>query len=160
MRVGLILSEIADNERVKKVTVEWSFPRQLDKNWYSEKLQGKGLYYISRIFGNKETLLYIGQTSETFYSRLLDHDWKWMNRYRGVKYFRLGTITYPTNKTDEEMTQLVKDVESTLIYHMKPIENVKCTISYAPKHLYTVKNVGYRGELPAEPISMREHTDA
>ena len=156
MSTGLIMSEIPDNERPKKVTVDWSKPRSLNKNWYDEILLGRGLYYLSRKFGKKETLLYIGQTFDCFYNRFIDHDWYWLHTYKGEKRFRLGSITYPTGKTDVEMKQLIKDVESVLIYMMKPKENTMGIYSYTPKHLYVVSNTGFIGELP-KTISMKEH---
>ena len=156
MSTGLIISEIHDNERLKKVIIDWSKPRSLDKNWYDEILSGRGLYYLSRKFGKKDTLLYIGQTFDCFYNRFVAHDWYWLNKYRGEKRFRLGSITYPTGKTDVEMNQLIKDVESVLIYTMKPKENIMGIYSYTPKHLYVVSNTEYLGELP-KTISMRDH---
>ena len=158
MNSGLITSELTENERQKKVTVKWSYPKLLATNWYSDDLKGKGLYYISRKFGRKETLLYIGQTFDSYYNRLIAHDWNWLGLYRGKKYFRLGSIIYPSNRSDEEMKQLLKDVESALIFGTAPTpkENSKSTISYTPKHLYIITNEGYRGEL-LETIAMREH---
>jgi hypothetical protein len=45
-------------------------------------------------------------TSDSFYARLEDHDYKWLRTVRGKKYVRLGTIVYPTNKSDDEYKNL------------------------------------------------------
>ena len=153
---GLVLNETLKNERLKRVTAEWSHPRQLEKNWYNELLWDNGLYYISRKFGSTETFLYIGQTSVAYVDRLSDHDWNWLHKYRGKKYFRLGTIIYPTRKTKDDMKQLIIDVESALIYETQPLNNEKAKKSYNPKHLYIIENTGKRGELPRK-VSMRNH---
>ena len=155
---GINLSKIMPYEHLKKVTVDWSYPRLLDKLWYDEQLEGFGLYYISRKFGSKETLLYIGKTCNKFYIRLLAHDYNWLSDYRGKKYIRLGTITYPTNKTDDDLCQLIQDIENALIYEMRwsLIKNTKGMNGYTPKNLYIVTNTGYRGEL-SPTISMRSH---
>ena len=159
--MGLMLNETLSNERLKKVTVNWAYRRQVDKNWYSEVLDGKGLYYISTKFGTNYTPRYIGQTYNNYFARFIDHDWYWLNEYRGTKFFRLGSIEYPTGKSKDEMKQLYVDVESALIYEMKKLykdklRNVMSTKTYEPSHLYVIRNIGYRGELP-EVISMRDH---
>lgn len=158
MILGVNMSGTSAGERLKKVTVNWSYPRLLDNMWYDEQLNNVGLYYISRKFGGKETLLYIGQTYDSYYRRLEAHDFNWMGYYRGEKYIRLGTVTYPENKSDSEMKQLIKDVESALIYDMRDVlkENYMGIKSYTPKHLYVITNEGYKGELNAT-VSMRDH---
>jgi hypothetical protein len=157
--MGMVMSETLERERLKQVTVTWSYPKRLDNMWADERLHEVGLYYISRKFGVKETLLYIGQTYDSYYNRLVAHDYLWLHKYRGTKYIRLGTITYPANKSGEELRALIKDVESTLIYDMRDIliHNTMGRNTYAPKHLYAVANEGYRGELSAM-VSMREHS--
>ena len=70
---------------------------------------------------------------------------------------RCGIITYPA-KPAEEMKQLIKDVESVLIYEMRNElrKNKKGLNRYVPKHLYVITNTCYRGMLSAE-ISMESH---
>ena len=155
---GVNLSNLIPGERLKSVSVEWKYPRLLDNFWYDEESGGYGLYYISRKFGNKETLLYIGQTYDSYYNRLICHDYNWLGNYRGKKYVRRGIITSPVRRTDEDARQLLKDIESMLIYEMRFLlqQNVMGVNSYKPSHLYSVTNTGYRGVLSAE-ISMRNH---
>lgn len=154
----MIMMDPLSRERLKDVTVEWSYPKTLDNLWYDDRIYDFGLYYISRKFGAKETLLYIGKTHDSYYNRLAAHQYNWLSNYRGKKYIRLGTVTYPVNKRDDEMKQLIKDVESALIYEMRDtlMQNTMGIGQYTPAHLYRVTNIGYRGELSAE-VSMRDH---
>jgi len=162
MSIGLITSEISENERLKRVTVEWTKPRQLDKKtridkaWYDGQLANIGIYYISRRFGTSHTLLYIGQTSDSFYNRFLDHQVSWLQQVRGTIHIRLGYIIYPLNKTGDEMAQLIKDAEGALIYEMQPPYNTDRKNCYTPAHLYLITNTRYKGQLP-ETVSMRDH---
>ena len=45
---GLNLNETLKNERLKRVTVEWSHPRQLEKNWYNDVANEyfRGYYFV------------------------------------------------------------------------------------------------------------------
>jgi len=92
LNYGLITNDLSKNERQKRVSVVWSYPKELSRHWDNEALLGRGLYYISRKFGNKETLLYFGQTYDSYYTRLLCHDLNWLYNYRGKKLFRLGEV--------------------------------------------------------------------
>ena len=57
----------------KEITIKWSYPKEIDKVLESEAADGIGIYYISRMFGDKETLLYIGKSTASFRSRLENH---------------------------------------------------------------------------------------
>ena len=57
----------------KEITIKWSYPLEFDKVLDSDRSNEIGLYYISRVFGSKETLLYIGKTTNSFKSRLSVH---------------------------------------------------------------------------------------
>ncbi len=156
--MSIIMSEPLLAERLKRVTVTWQYPMLFSHKRYDERVMDIGLYYISRKLGIWEYSLYIGQTADCFLNRLDSHDFHWLHRYRGRKYVRLGTITYPANKSFEEKKALIKDVEAALIYEMRDIlyQNTMCMKSYEPKHLYVIKNEGYRGAL-SPVVSMREH---
>jgi hypothetical protein len=162
LRSGLLTDELPYGERQKNVTIEWTKPRVLDKkvtidkNWYDGQLYNTGLYYISRTHGKNRTLLYIGKTSETFYRRILAHQENWLYQVYGKIYIRLGYIVKPVYRESLDITQIIKDTESALIYEMQPPYNEKGRYSYTPKHLYKITNTRYRGELP-ETVSMRDH---
>ena len=53
-------------DRLHIIEINWGFPVPLEtfgNNWKSEEI---GIYYISQVFGGKETLIYIGETTQSF----------------------------------------------------------------------------------------------
>ena len=164
MREGLLTDFLPEYERQKNVTIEWKKPRLLDKKspldreWYDGQLENIGLYYISRTHGNSKKLRYIGKTSDSFYTRLFYHRESWLYYVCGKIYVRLGYIVKPAFRSSLNMAQLIKDVESALIYEMQPPDNKAGLISYTPHHLYRIKNIRYKGALPTT-ISMRAHIE-
>jgi len=139
--------------RLRTATIKWSYPYLLD-NVFNKDIcyEGYGLYCISRVFGTKETILYIGKTNCNFYSRLSDHYSKWINDYKGIKKVRFGIIISPQTHTDE----LILDLEGSLIYDLQPLHNYCRKSSYTFFYDYKIQNVGYRGSIPCS-INMREH---
>ena len=137
--------------RIKTVKINWSYPVLYENIFSSTRINEIGLYYLSRKFGEKETLLYIGKTSNSFYNRLYSHK-NWLNKYRGKLFVRLGIIVLPKTYDDN----LITDVESALIYEMKPFENTDKTNGYYYLNECKIVNIGYKGLLPPV-ISMREH---
>lgn len=129
---------------IKMITIHWSYPLLYENIIYSNRINNKGIYYVSRKFGSKETLLYIGKTNSSFHSRLNAHKY-WINQYRGKVYVRLGTIISPKNCNDS----VIKDVESALIYEMKPFENTDKLNGYCYFNECKIINTGYRGVLPS-----------
>jgi len=137
--------------RIKTVKINWTYPVLYENIFSSIKVSEKGIYYLSRKFGDKETLLYIGKTSNSFYNRLYSHK-DWLNLYRGKLFVRLGIIVSPKTYDDN----LITDVESALIYEMQPFENTDKTNGYYYLNECKIVNIGYKGLLPPV-ISMREH---
>ena len=137
---------------MRRVTIEWSYPMDIDNILLDERMQDIGIYYITRKFGNNVSNLYIGKTIYSFGSRLESHRWFWTDDYRGRKEVRLGTIVKPKYLNNEELYQLISDVEATLIYLMSDslIHNNKCTLSCNPSQGIKITNIGYRGDLPPE----------
>ena len=137
---------------MRRVTIEWSYPMDIDNILLDERMQDIGIYYITRKFGNNVSNLYIGKTIYSFGSRLERHRWFWTDNYRGRKEVRLGTIVKPKYLNNEELYQLISDVEATLIYLMSDslIHNNKCTLSCNPSQRIKITNIGYRGDLPSE----------
>lgn len=137
---------------MRRVTIEWSYPMDIDNILLDERMQDIGIYYITRKFGNNVSNLYIGKTIYNFGSRLESHRWFWTDNYRGRKEVRLGTIVKPKYLNNEELYQLISDVEATLIYLMSDslIHNNKCTLSCNPSQRIKITNIGYRGDLPSE----------
>lgn len=138
--------------KFKKIMIEWSYPIEFDRILQYECMKEIGLYYITRKFGNKESNLYIGKTTYSFFSRLDCHRWNWLNNYRGKKFVRLGKVISPKNISDEELRQLINDAECTLIYTMgdRLKKNIVSTLSCNPNYRLKIKNVGYRGDILPE----------
>ena len=90
--------------RPPRVTLKWQYPCVIENVLIDDRIYERGVYYISRKFGRKETLLYIGKTYISFRDRLLSHieNEKFAN-YRGKLLVRLGFIFIPVNKTVGEL---------------------------------------------------------
>lgn len=135
---------------MRKITIEWSYPMEIDNILLDERMEEIGLYYITRDFGGKKTDLYIGKTTYSYKSRLESHWWNWIDDYRGKKYVRLGKIIKPKNLHGDELKQLITDCESTLIFcmrfHLK--HNVMCTNTCNMTERLQICNTGWRGNLP------------
>lgn len=140
--------------RKKSVTIEWSFPIVYSHAYEKEKCSEHGIYYISRVFGGHETLIYIGKTVDCFFNRLKSHDDTWLKTVRGQKYIRFGSILTP--KTYDN--NLLEDIESAIIYEMQPHNNYMKTCGYTYRSFYfvNISNVGYRGVLP-QMIDGKKH---
>ena len=59
--------------RYKIIRILWLDPIEVDSAIESETSLNPGLYYITRIWGENETSLYIGKASRTIRERLIDH---------------------------------------------------------------------------------------
>ena len=140
--------------RQRKTEIHWSYPKKLESALDSEIcLTGWGLYYISRKFGEKETLLYIGLTfNQTYIKRIAQHRKNWVHQYRGEIYIRFGEFTKPLSIEKD----LVVDVESCLIYELEPKHNICKKSSYRYSNEYIITSNGYRGVIPKQ-LSTREH---
>ncbi len=138
------------------IELKWSYPKTFESVIDTEVAHcGYGIYYISRKFGQKETLLYIGITySQNFRARLNSHAWKWFSKYRGKKIIRFGEFI-----TDEKISnETIIDVESALIFGTFPKHNTDKQYSYKYDKLYRIKNKGYRGEI-SQIVSMKEQIE-
>ena len=135
------------------IKVKWSYPREFENAKETElSYEGYGVYCISRKFGNKETIIYIGKTARQFRDRLKDHQSKWLDDYRGEKIVRFGTITQPKTVTKE----IINDLESAIIFEIHPTHNTDKKNGYHYTEEYKIINEGYRGLLPKE-IDINNH---
>lgn len=137
---------------MRKITIDWSYPMEIDHILLDERMSDIGIYYITRKFGNHISDLYIGKTVYSFGSRLESHFWYWLDNYRGKKYVRLGTIVKPKNIQTDDLKQLINDAEATLIYCLgdQLLHNKMCTISCNPSERLLITNTGRRGNIPEE----------
>jgi hypothetical protein len=142
--------------KYRRITIEWSYPIEINSILQKETVNDIGIYYISREFGSKQSMLYIGKTTYGFFDRLGKHNKDWLNSYRGKKFVRLGRIVSPKNISEEELKELINDAEKTIIFYMSNISqvelvaNVSSTKSIYFDNMLKIKNIGYRGQLPEE----------
>ena len=147
----------------RKLIINWTKPMSLDTFFSDEIRFEKGLYYVSRINGGCETMLYIGKTDNSFLHRINSHiknrHW-WIVRFPDSIQIRLGIITTPVDYSKADLCA----VESGLIYEMKPVGNDKQAQMYSYAYTYSdgnevrlfdIYNEGDCGQLPAK-ISMYE----
>lgn len=139
--------------RDKVIRILWDSPINILDAISSPVTSGKGLYYITRIYADKETSLYLGQSGTSIKSRLMSHLY-WTNLYRGKIFVRLGKIIYPRNASAE----VIDHAESAIIYQHGHFfgENTCKIYSYSYNELYRVENIGNIHQL-CPIIRMHEH---
>ena len=119
--------------RPKSITIYWSKPVLWEERNDSSGIDnGPGVYAISRVFGGKETPLYIGETKRTTFSKRMDEhviahevgkeDFLFK---RGTKYVRFGHIDNIDKYEDLEMKRILRNTETHLIWKYGPICNRK-----------------------------------
>lgn len=140
--------------KYKEITIKWSYPVEYDRVLQSERMDEIGLYYVSRVFGGTETLLYIGKSINSFGTRLRAHkDNGKFDKIRGAKLVRLGIIVEPEDLTPYEMKGYINDAERTIIFCIanemkyKQFMNVNSIYATYPDEKLVITNTGYRGVL-------------
>ena len=150
--------------RDKIIRINWSKALPLEDAITSKLSKAQGLYYITRVFGTKETSLYLGiaRKNNTIKHRLEGHrDW-WLPSYRGKIFVRIGNIVYPKVSDIDKKSELIDHAESAILFdpqhkNMFP-ENISKRKSYTYTELYRIENIGDIFEL-APQIRMHEHED-
>ena len=144
--------------RDKIIRIHWNKPLVLSEAIESELSNMQGLYYISRVFGKKETSLYLGIATQnnTIRNRLKSHAKHWLNLYRGRIFVRIGCITYPPTVSDS----IISHAESAILLEQGDVffENTDKTKSYSYTELYRIENEGDIFELKSK-IRMQEHEE-
>ena len=142
--------------RDKIIRILWLDPIEVDSAIESEASLNPGLYYITRIWGENETSLYIGKASRTIRERLIDHKKHWLPLYLGKLMVRIGQIIYPHSPD----ATLIDHAESALIFEHSEIltDNTDKRNTYSYSDLYQIQNTGNIGMLK-EKIRMHEHPD-
>ena len=129
---------------VQNIDVIWDGPFDLrEKDWDGREFN-RGIYQIVRTWAGTETLLYIGKTWRQDFGRRMDQHWAdWARGHRSLRAY----VGNPTPKDRRYRTdRLVVDVESLLIYHHQPPNNVNHVYLYKGRPLH-VRNLGFRGLL-------------
>lgn len=140
------------------IRINWNEPLLLDEAISSDLSIQQGLYYISRVFGKKETSLYLGiaTNNNTIRNRLKDHSESWLNLYRGKILVRIGQVIYP-QKADKS---IIEHAESAILFEQGDVffENTCKTKTYTYTNLYRIENEGDIFELKPK-IRMYEHPE-
>ncbi len=145
--------------RDKIIRIHWNKALPLDEAISSDLSKTQGLYYLTRVFGEKETSLYIGiaTNNNTISHRLKAHRDHWLNLYSGKIYVRIGTVVYPR----EVNQHIIDHAESAIVFEMSDVfyENTSKTKTYTYTDIYRVENEGDIFELKPK-IRMQEHEEA
>lgn len=119
--------------RPKSINICWQKPILWDDHWRESPYvqYGPGVYAFTRVFGEKETLLYIGETKRSFRERMEEHiedHKKGKEEFlfcRGRIYLRCGIIENLNGYTDLELKRILRNVETHLIWEYNPKYNRK-----------------------------------
>ena len=134
--------------RDKIIRINWHSPMTFEEALQSDLTKEQGLYYITRVFGHKETSLYLGiaRYHNTIKHRLEAHRDNWLPAYRGQIYVRVGHITYPRNMEIERKVEIITHAESAILYdpaHRELFpENKDKRGSYSYSELFRIENEG------------------
>jgi hypothetical protein len=127
------------------VHIRWYGAYSLDDFYTKELALYSGIYAIYRVYGEKETLLYIGKTSRTFSQRISEHSKAWLGNVKGKIQVRLGLLEFPEGEKYSD--QKLADVESLLILWHLPRENTIYASYYCGRENLEILNLGRKGLL-------------
>ena len=127
------------------VHIRWYGAYNLESFFNKEISSYSGIYAIYRVYGEKETLLYIGKTGRSFWQRVKEHNRDWLWNVKGTIKIRLGLLEFPNGGRYSD--KKLADVESLLILWHLPKKNTKTTCYYRGRFDLEVINFGRRGLL-------------
>ncbi|MGD6844695.1 GIY-YIG nuclease family protein [Bacillus infantis] len=125
------------------VHIRWYGAYGLENFYNREIARYSGIYAIYRVYGEKETLLYIGKTSRPFWRRISEHQRDWLWNVKGKIKIRVGLLEFPNG--GRYSVKKLADVESLLILWHLPRENTTSTGFYWGRVELEVINLGRRG---------------
>ncbi len=128
--------------------INWYGPHSLQHFFTKEISTNYGVYAIYRIYGNKQTLLYIGKTTRSFWQRISEHDKKWFCNIKGRIIIRVGVLV--NSEGGRFSAKRLSDVESLLVLWHHPCENTSCTRYYSGRMALEVVSHGRRGLIDRE----------
>ena len=106
---------------MRNIEIYWTYPR--DYNNIGDHPLGDclGIYYISRVWGGKETAIYVGKTLQAFKTRMYQHDLDGddYTTKRGRLKIRLGTIPQSFNFGRLNKDHFILTLESAIIQNIK-----------------------------------------
>ena len=130
--------------------IQWRGPYRLDRFFEYAQANHKGLYMVSRVFGGRESLRYIGMTwDQTVSKRLEQHPWLWEER--GEVRVRVSEIEVEPGKRLTK--KRLMDIERLLIFFNKPARNTQHYDRYNVRRRIILRNAGRRGPLPDVEVS-------
>lgn len=139
-------------DRLHTIKLNWSYPRLVENVSNSEYASCHGIYLISRVFGGKESYIYVGKTERPFSQRLWEHqnkDFSSWTQKRGIWRVRFCDV----HKEGFDDALLIDCIESAVIHSLieKGINTLtntskvrSCTVHYPLR----VISKGYRGAVP------------
>lgn len=127
------------------VQIRWYGPYSLDSINMRDIAYHNGIYAIYRVFGDRESLLYIGKTGRTFNQRIIEHNREWLWKVRGAIQIRFGLLEFPLG--GRYSLQKLNDTEALLIHWHSPPHNTSFKEWYRGRDKLEVINVGRKGSL-------------
>lgn len=130
---------------MESIVIDWKGPYRVENLNKYEVAYEYGLYTISRVWNNHESLIYIGKTERDFATRIKEHCKGWLGDVRGQIRVRIGILNFESNK--HFSSYKLSDVESLLIVTHIPKNNYINTVNYYGRNDLIVINKGRRGSL-------------
>jgi hypothetical protein len=129
------------------IVIKWSYPKGIDSAYDSDDSYGRGIYQITRWYGNNESLLYIGivKGKERDFNERLDEHRYWLDATKGLVKIRFGKILPKQGLTISE--EMIETIEGAIICDCDPQPkwNEKKINSYTIYKDLEILNIGYRG---------------
>jgi hypothetical protein len=133
---------------MEEVIIKWNGPYKFENFHQYEVAYSNGIYAITRVWSNNETLLYLGKTIREFTIRLTEHQKEWLNGVRGQIKVRCGVLEFEQGRNYSKSK--LSDVEALLINWHKPLYNTMSMNYYYGRDDLAIINKGRRGLLVAK----------
>lgn len=130
---------------MEKITINWSGPYRFGNIGEYGVEYSNGIYAITRVWGDSEKLLYLGETVRGFTARLNKHQKEWLDGVRRQIKVRFGVLEFEQGRKYSKSKR--SNVEELLINWHKPLYNTKSTNNYYGRDNLIVINKGRRGLL-------------
>lgn len=133
---------------MENIIIDWHGPFNMENLSKHDIAYQYGLYTISRVWGNNESLIYIGKTERDVVTRIEEHNKEWLGDVWGQIKVRVGIPNFESNK--KFSSKKLCDAESLLIVTHIPRNNYINTVNYNGRQGLIVINKGRRGALMAK----------
>jgi len=138
------------------ITLKWEKPRPIDEVIDDPEAIAPGVYYITRQYGDKVSMYYIGKTSGSgVKARLKEHAKTTATNCKGKKMVSFARISRDAAlMVGNDHKTVIDDVESVLIYSSQAEYNIQKKSSFKTKYQFILKNTGSKGSLKASLNTM------